>query len=332
MCATAIIAVRNRTTPPHGRHGRGTRCTQPTAADMPSSSSPSRRTARRHLLLGLAWTSPFLLGTLLFLLIPAGMSLYFSFTEYSLIEPPLFVGLDNYRQMAGDSLFWKVVGNTAVYALGSVLIGTPLAIGIAALIEARARGASFVRAVVFFPTLVPIVAASIGWMWLYAGEFGLVNRALGAVGLSGHDWLNDPATAMASLIVMSLWFIGSPVIIYGAAMRDVPRTLYEAADLDGMGPVTRFLRVTLPMISPAVLFNVVVSVIWSLQVFAVPAIMTRGGPNEATNVYALYVYRTAFDYGQMGYASALAWVQLLITLVLALVIVLVARRFVYYRS
>jgi multiple sugar transport system permease protein len=288
--------------------------------------------ARRNLLLGLVWTSPFLLGTTLFLLIPAAMSLYFSFTEYSLIEPPLFVGLDNYRQMAGDSLFWKVVGNTAVFALGSVLIGTPLAIGVAALIEARARGASFVRAVVFFPTLVPIVAASIGWMWLYSGEHGLVNRVLGAIGLSGRDWLNDPATAMPALIAMSLWFIGSPVIIYGAAMRDVPRALYEAADLDGMGPMTRFLNVTLPMISPAVLFNVVVSIIWSLQVFAVPAIMTRGGPNEATNVYALYVYRTAFDYGQMGYASALAWVQLLFTLALALVVVLGARRFVHYRN
>lgn len=287
---------------------------------------------RRNQWLGLLWTSPFLLGTVLFLLVPAAMSLYFSFTEYSLIEPPLFVGLENYQQMAGDDLFWKVIRNTAFYALGSVLIGTPLAIGLAALIETRARGASFVRAVVFFPTLVPIVAASIGWMWLYAGEHGLINRVLGAVGLGGPDWLNNPATAMPSLIVMSLWVIGSPVVIYGASMRDVPPTLYEAADLDGMGPVTRFCNVTLPMISPAVLFNVVVSVIWSLQVFAVPAIMTKGGPADATNVYALYVYRTAFDYGQMGYASALAWVQLLITLVLALTIVLGARRFVYYRG
>ena len=288
--------------------------------------------ARRGQLVGLLWTSPFLVGTLLFLLVPAAMSLYFSFTEYSLIEPPLGVGFENYKQMAGDALFWKVVKNTAVYAVGSVLLGTPLAIGLAALIETRARGASFVRAVVFFPTLVPIVAASIGWMWLYAGEHGLINRSLGAVGISGPDWLNNPATAMPALILMSLWIIGSPVVIYGAAMRDVPRTLYEAADLDGMGPVTRFLNVTLPMISPAVLFNVVVSVIWSLQVFAVPTIMTKGGPADATNVYALYVYRTAFDYGQMGYASALAWVQLLITLALALAIVLGARRFVYYRS
>jgi multiple sugar transport system permease protein len=289
-------------------------------------------TARRNLWAGLAWTSPFLLGTVVFLLIPAAMSLYFSFTEYSLIEPPLFVGLDNYRHMARDGLFWRVVANTAAFALGSVIVGTPLAIGIAALLEARVRGSSFVRAVVFFPTLVPIVAASIGWMWLYAGEHGLVNRLLALVGVRGRDWLNDPATAMPALIAMSLWIIGSPVVIYGAAMRDVPRSLYEAADLDGMGPATRFCNVTLPMISPAVLFNVVVSIIWSLQVFAVPAIMTKGGPNEATNVYALYVYRTAFDYAQMGYASALAWVQLLITLALALIVVLGARRFVHYRG
>ncbi|MBK7406478.1 MAG: sugar ABC transporter permease [Phycisphaerales bacterium] len=295
-------------------------------------------TARRHpdlrpTLRGLAWTSPFLLGTLLFLVVPAAMSFSFSLTDYSLIEPPLSVGLGNYREMLGDPLFWRVVRNTAFFALGSVLLGTPMAIALAALVETRARGSALVRAVIFFPTLVPIVAASIGWMWLYAGEHGLINRLLGRVGIhDAPDWLNDTRTAMPALIVMSLWFIGSPVVIYGAAMRDVPRTLFEAADLDGMGPLTRFRNVTLPMISPAVLFNVVVSVIWALQVFAVPAIMTKGGPNEATNVYALYVYRTAFDYGRMGYASALAWVQLLLTLVLALIVVLGSRRFVFYRN
>lgn len=292
----------------------------------------ARANSRRDTLRGLAWTSPFLLGTLLFLILPAALSLFFSFTDYSLIEPPLPVGLDNYREMAADPLFWKVVRNTAFFALGSVLLGTPMAIALAALIETRARGSALVRAIVFFPTLVPIVAASIGWMWLYAGEHGLINRLLAHLGIHAPDWLNDARTAMPALIVMSLWFIGSPVVIYGAAMRDVPRTLFEAADLDGMGPFTRFRNVTLPMISPAVLFNVVVSIIWSLQVFAVPAIMTKGGPNEATNVYALYVYRTAFDYGRMGYASALAWVQLLLTLVLALTVVLVSRRFVFYRN
>lgn len=286
----------------------------------------------RDALAGLLWCSPFLAGTLLFLLVPAAMSLFFSFTQYSLIEPPLPVGLANYREMLGDELFWKVIGNTAEYALGSVLLGTPLAIAVAALLESRARGASVVRAIVFFPTLVPIVAAAIGWTWLYSGEHGLINRLLALVGITGPDWLNSTATAMPALILMSLWIIGSAVVIYGAAMRDVPRTLYEAADLDGMGPATRLLHVTLPMISPAVLFNVIVSVIWSLQVFAVPMIMTEGAPEDQTNVYALYVYRTAFDYGRMGYASALAWVQLVLTLALALAVVLGARRLVHYRS
>lgn len=288
--------------------------------------------ARRNILAGLLWCSPFLAGSLLFLAVPAAMSLAASFTDSSLIEPPNPVGLDNYREMLRDTLLRRVAINTLAFTLGSILIGAPLSVAIAALLEIPSPLRRLARSVVFFPTLVPVVAASIGWMWLYAPESGLLNRFLRALALPGVDWLGDARTAMPALVLMSLWCIGTPVVVYAAAMRAVPASLYDAAHIDGMSAPRRFLHVTLPMISPAILFNVVVSIVWSLQVFAAPAIMTRGGPGDATNVYALYVYRNAFDYGRLGYASALAWVQLLVTLALSLAVVALSRRLVYYRG
>lgn len=281
---------------------------------------------------GLLWISPWILGTLVFLVVPVAMSVRYSFTDYSLLEPPAWVGLDNYREMASDALFWRALRNTAVYALACTLLGTALSVAIAALLERPLRLAGFVRAVVFLPTLIPVVAASIGWLWLYNGQYGLLNTLLSKIGLRGPDWLGDPRWAMPSLVLMSLWSIGSAVVISGAAIRQVPASLYEAADLDGMGPWSRFRHVTLPLISPAVLFNAVMGLIWGLQVFAVPLIMTKGGPDNATLVYSMYVFRSAFEYGRMGYASALAWVQFLITLALTGLALLIARRRVYARA
>jgi multiple sugar transport system permease protein len=169
-------------------------------------------------------------------------------------------------------------------------------------------------------------------MWIYNGRFGVINNMLAAAGIDGPDWLGHPAMAMPALIVMSLWVIGSPVIIYSAALKDVPASLCEAADLDGVRGWGRFWHVTLPSISPAVLFNAVMSLIWSMQVFAPPQIMTRGGPANSTLTYSLYVYLNAFKYGRMGYASALAWVQVLITIILTVLLLRAARRFVHYRA
>lgn len=281
---------------------------------------------------GLLWISPWVLGTLLFLVVPVGLSVYFSFTEYSLLEPPVYVGADNYRELAHDALFWKALKNTLVYAGACTLLGTVLSVGVAALLESRLRGADLVRAVVFLPTLIPVVSASIGWLWLYNGQYGLFNTLLGMAGLRGPDWLGDPRWAMPSLVIMSLWSVGSAVVVCGAAMRGVPASLYEAADLDGMGRWARFRHVTLPVISPAVLFNAVMGAIYGLQVFAVPLIMTKGGPDNATLVYSMYVFRSAFEYGRMGYASALAWVQFFITLGLTAAALLAARRLVHYRE
>jgi multiple sugar transport system permease protein len=278
------------------------------------------------------WISPWLLGFILFMLVPIGLSIYYSLTDFTLLEGPVWIGLDNYRELAGDVLFGKAVWNTLYYALGSVVGSTALSVLLAVLLERPLRGAGFVRAIVFLPVLVPIVSTCVCWLWMYNGQYGLINSALAAVGINGPDWLGRPALAMPALIVMSLWGIGGSVVICSAALKDVPASLYEAAAIDGVSAPARFRHVTLPMISPAVLFNALMSLIWSLQVFAPPQIMTRGGPENATLTYSMYVYNNAFAYGRMGYASALAWLQIVATLVLTIGLLALARRFVYYRG
>lgn len=290
------------------------------------------RSDRIALLRGLLWISPWLVGMALFTAGPIGLSLYYSFTDYGLLDSPVPVGLDNYREMFGDPMFRVAVWNTVKYALLASAGGTLISVVVAALLERGLRGASLVRALVFLPTLVPVVSSTICWAWLYNGEFGLINKVLRGAGLPAPNWLGEPGTAMPAIIFMSFWTIGSPMLVCGAALRDVPKALYEAADMDGLTGLRRFVTITLPLISPALMFNAVMSLIWSLQLFAPPLIMTRGGPENTTMSYSMYVYMSAFSYGRMGYASALAWLQVLGTLVLACTVLAVGRKWVYYRA
>ena len=281
---------------------------------------------------GLAWVSPWLVGCVVFLLWPIAMSVHYSFTDYALVDSPVWVGLDNYRELAGDRLFAVAMANTFAYAALAVTLGTLASVGIAVLLEQRLRGASLVRSLVFVPTLVPVVANCVVWLWLLNPEYGFVNGLLAAVGLGGPNWLGERSTALPTMAAMGLWVIGSPLLVCSAALKDVPASLYEAAEIDGMGAFRRFVHVTLPMISPALFFNGLMSVIWSLQVLAPPMIMTRGGPDNATLTYSMYVYKTAFEFGRMGYASALAWVQILVTVALAAIVVAASRRFIHHRN
>jgi len=289
----------------------------------------------RHALTGLLWISPWLVGFAAFMLLPIAMSLYYSLTDYPLLEPPLFIGGGNYARMLTDEVFHKTLINTLIYAGASIPLSTALALGIAALLNRKMRMGGFFQAAVFVPTLVPMVAAAMVWMWLFNGEYGLINRLLGVVGVRGPNWLLDRHWAMPALIIMSLWGVGQAVVLYLAALKDVPEQLYEAADLDGMGPVRRFFNVTLPMISPVVLFNVITLTIGTFQVFAIPWIIfqkDKGGPGQSGYFYTMYLYDNAFTYGQMGYANALAWVQLLIILGLTALMFALSRRFVHYRA
>lgn len=286
----------------------------------------------RSTLIGLAWVSPWLCGFLLFMVLPIGLTLRYSMTDYPLLEPPLWVGLENYRRLLSDGVFWLTVRNTLIYAAGSIPLSTVLALGIATLLNRPGRLAAIVRGAVYVPTLVPIVAAAMIWLWMFNGENGLINAVIGLVGVRGPNWLQEPSWAMAALVLMSLWSVGQATIVYLAALRGVPASLYEAGEIDGMSRWRRFWHVTLPMISPVILFNVIVAIIATWQVFAVPYIMTQGGPGRATYFYTMYLYDSAFVYGQMGYASALAWVQTLIILGLTALTFLVSRGRVQYRA
>ncbi len=290
-------------------------------------------TSIRRNLHGLLWVSPWLIGAGAFMFLPMAMSLYYSFTDFPMLEPPLWNGLGNYRRMLDDPTFLRVVKNTALYCAVAIPLQTMVAVALAALLNGKVRFSRFFQACIFLPTLVPLIASAMVWMWLFNGELGLVNRLLGRAGITGPSWLIDQNWVMPSLVIMSLWGVGQAVVVYIAALQDVPRQLYEAGRIDGMGPLRQFANVTLPMISPAILFNVVALTINSVQIFAVPFVMFRrpDGTNPAGHFYTHYLYENAFVYGQMGYASAMAWVQLIVVLMLTAVMLVASKRLVHYR-
>ncbi len=284
---------------------------------------------------GWLWISPWVIGFLAFMLLPMGLSLYYSLTDYPLLEKPLWVGLDNYRELLRDEKFLAASRRTLVYAAISIPASTALALVIAGLLSAKVRAAGLFQAAVFLPTLVPLAASAMVWLWLFNGEYGLINRVLRALGLAGPGWLTDADWAMAAVVIIGLWGVGQAVITYVAAMRDVPESLYEAAELDGMGPVRRFVSVTLPMISPVILFNVVTLTIGAVQVFGAPFIIRSasvGGDTSHMTFYSLYLYDNAFTFGRMGYASAMAWLQMLAVLVITAATFVLSRRLVHYRA
>ena len=287
---------------------------------------------RSSTLVGLLWISPWLVGFVVFMAIPIAMSLSYSLTDFPLLEAPLYVGAENYTGLLRDTIFHKALLNTAIYSVLFIPSASALALLIAAALNARLRGLWIYRTAIFIPSLVPIVAASMIWLWLFNAEQGLVNISLRAIGIEGPNWLGDRRWALLALVVMALWNIGQTVVIYLAALQDVPASLYEAASIDGMGPLRRLFHVTMPMISPVILFNVIIMTINTLQVFAVPYIMTEGGPDRATYFFTHYLYDNAFVFRKMGYACAIAWVQFVVILALTLAMFAVSRKMVHYRN
>ncbi len=271
---------------------------------------------------GWLFVSPWVIGFVLLTAGPMVYSLYLSFTASSLLSPPQWVGLENYRRMIADPIFYRSLGNTAYYAILGVPLGMILSLGLALLLDAPVRGLGFFRTLFFLPSVTNTVALSILWLWLLNPEFGLINVALARLGLEGPLWLQSEVWAKPALVLMSLWTVGGQMIICLAALQGVPLELKEAAAIDGAGPVRRFFAVTLPLISPALLFNLIMGLVGALQVFTQAFVMTggvqpgsEGGPNQSTLFIVLYIYKKAFQEYDMGYASALAWALfLLITL------------------
>lgn len=290
------------------------------------------RLERDSIWVGLAWISPWLVGFTAFMALPIALSLYYSLTDYPLLEAPIFVGGENYQRLLVDPVFRVALWNTLVFSVLFIPLASVLSIVIAAFLNTKVRGLWVYRTAVFIPSLVPIVAAAMIWLWLFNADQGLINVALRAVGISGPNWLGDPSWALIALVLMSLWNIGQPVVVYLAALQDVPASLYEAASIDGMGPVRRLIHVTMPMISPVILFNTIIMTINTLQVFALPYIMTEGGPGRATYMFTHYLYENAFVFLKMGYACSLAWVQFIVILFLTGAMFIASRRLVHYRT
>ena len=289
------------------------------------------RGEKRQLALGLGFVSPWILGFLLFTLYPVAASIFFSFCDYDVLSKPVWVGWLNYRDMFTDSVFWKSLTNTLYYAAFALPMGMVMSFLVAVLLNQPVRGRSTFRAIFFLPSLIPVVASSMIWLWILNGNFGLLNQALDKIGIRGPQWLADPNWTKPSLILMSLWGIGHTVVIYLAALQDVPRSLYEAAEIDGATAAARLWHITIPMISPVIYFNLIMGIIGSLQVFAQAYIMLGGGgPERSALFYAVYLYQNAFEYRQMGYACAMAWVMFMIILFLTWLATRSTRRLIFY--
>jgi multiple sugar transport system permease protein len=281
---------------------------------------------------GLLFLSPWLIGFTVFTAIPIALSLYFSFCEFTALKPPTFVGLDNYRDLLNDGVFWKSLSVTGEYALIALPAGICVSLGLAILLNQPIRSQAIYRTIIFLPSLVPIAASAMIWFWLFNTKLGLINFVLGKMRIEPVGWLTQPAIALPALAFMSLWGVGHTVVIYLAGLQDVPKELYEAAEIDGATGLRRIWNVTIPMISPVIFFNLIIAIIGVFRVMELPYIMTNGGPDRATMFIALYVYQNAFMFVRMGYASAMAWMQLILILALTGLAFWSSTRWVHYQG
>ncbi len=293
----------------------------------------SHSLARRETLTFYLLISPWLIGLLLFVAGPMVASLVFSFTRWDLLSPATFIGLQNYEKMfTRDPLFWQSLKVTAIYTLVYVPLELAGGLVLALLLNQRLRFVGVFRTIYYLPSVLPGVAFVVLWMWILHPDVGLINTLLSYVGIQGPRWLADPDWALPALLMMSLWGLGRSMVIYLASLQGIPRHLYEAASIDGANSWHSFWRITLPMLTPTIFFNLVLSIISTSQTFTSAFVATDGGPLDSTLFYVLYLFRQAFQYFNMGYASALAWILFLIILALTLLIVRSSGRWVYYEG
>ncbi|WP_314002525.1 sugar ABC transporter permease [uncultured Paenibacillus sp.] len=293
------------------------------------------RMAWKNNLAGYAFISPFIFGFVIFTAFPIVASLYLSFTDYDLFTAPAWAGLENYSNMfTTDAKYWKSVKVTFLY----VFIGVPLrlafALMIAMLLNTASKAIGLYRTIYYLPSIIGgSVAVSIMWRNLY-GDEGVINNALNVIGLDSVRWFAEPLAALWMLITLSVWQFGSSMLIFLAGLKNIPGALYEAANVDGAGPVRRFFSITLPMLTPIILFNTIMQTIAAFMTFIPAYIISKGegGPLDGTLLYSLYLFRQGFVFFDMGYASAMAWVLLIIVAVLTAVLFLTSRLWVHYES
>jgi len=288
-------------------------------------SPDARRNIEGYLFIG-----PWIIGFLAFMLIPFVFSLFLAFSEWTIAEPPQFVGLANFRELAGDELFWKALRITTVYVVLSVTLRVTIALTLATLLHQVIHGRRLFLTVFYLPVMFSGVTLGVVWGWIFPADYGLLNDLLRRIGIEGPNWLSDPALALISIIMMSSWRVGGMTVIFLAGLEDIPYELHEAAQIDGANILQRFARVTVPMITPIVLFNLVTSMIGAFQVFGEVQVLTSGGPYNSTLVYVLYLYRQAFNFFHLGYGSALAWVLFVLVVTVTALLLRSSKSWVYY--
>ncbi|OUC08854.1 ABC transporter permease [Litorilinea aerophila] len=304
---------------------------------MPSSkprahqqSSPMRR---RENLLGWLLASPFLIGFTVFTAGPMLVSLFLSFADWNLLSSPQFIGLANYQEMLfADKLVGHSLKVTLYFALGSIPLHIILGLAIAMMLNTSVKGLSFFRTIYYLPAILSGVAVAMLWRWIFSPDFGLLNAGLAMVGIEGPNWLMSRQWVIPSFILMSLWGVGGSMVIYLASLQGIPTSLYEAATIDGAGWWAQTRHITLPMMSPVILFQLIIGIIQAFRFFEAAYIMTDGGPANASLFFMLYLYRQAFQYFNMGYASALAWLLFFIVLILSLLVLRSSPAWVYYET
>jgi multiple sugar transport system permease protein len=291
------------------------------------------KSERRQLITGLLFVSPWIIGFLAFTLYPVLAAMYYSMTRYDLLRSPVFIGLGNYIEIfTRDPVFPTVAYNTIYWIFFSIPLGVVAAYLMASLLNTGIKGRSLFRAVFFFPSIIPAVVVAMVWQFLLNAQFGAINATLQGMGWPTIPFISNPSLAKPSLILIYMWAQGSAIIIFLAALQDVPRTLYEAAIVDGANAWQRFWNVTVPMTTPAILFVLITSFIGGFQFFTIPWLITQGGPNNATEFIAVFLYRNAFIHLRMGKASALAWILFIGVVALSIFVFKTSHYWVHYAS
>lgn len=269
---------------------------------------------------GYIFSLPFIIGFLAFTLIPIAVSMYYSVTDYKLGQTPAFIGIKNYLELLKDERFINSVKVTLIYVVTSVPTKLIFALFVAYLLTQGRRGVTFYRSLYYVPSLIGgSIAVALVWKTIFSRK-GLANTILASLGLPKLSWLGDPKLSMGILVLMSAWQFGSSMIIFAAGLKEIPGSYYEAAEIDGANKWQRFLSITLPCLSPIILYNLVMQTITAFMAFTQAFVITQGGPNDATNFYALYVYNHAFKWSNMGYASAMSWLMLVLISVITLIL------------
>ena len=303
---------------------------------------------RSRIARGLFFISPWLIGFLIFSVYPLVATAVFSLTDYSVLSRPVFIGGGNFRDLITDPIFWQALSNTMIFAFLAVPLNTIVACFLAILLNFNIRGRGIYRTVFFLPSLVPLVCLAIVWRWLLNGELGLINSAMSPIldtingafgtGFRPPNWLQDATFTKPGLVLAGLWGVGHAMVIYLAGLQEAPIEYYEAAEIDGAGFWQKLLKITLPLLSPYIFFNLIMGIIGTLQIFAVPYVMMGGGtgangiagPERSMLFIATYIYQNAFDYWNMGYACAISLIFFIIVLALTLFVVRLSERRVHY--